>query len=427
MKSRIAASTILFSVFLSVRFLSVNAAAEPLPTAAPESVGLSSERLSRITDVLRSDVAKGTIPGAVLLVSRHGKIAYFEAVGQLDPQANNLMGKDAIFRIYSMTKPIVTVCAMMLVEQGRLALGDPIAKHLPEFKDVKVGEEKRNADGKVTLDMVESKRPMTIQDLMRHTSGLTYGFFGEGAVKAEYLKADLNAGDPTTAEFTARLAKLPLAYQPGTTWEYSQSTDVLGRVIEVVTGKPLYQALKEMLLDPLGMVDTSFYVTEAAKQRRLAEPFSNDRTIGAGAVVNDPRVVRKYESGGGGLVGTAEDYARFLQMLANGGTLEGKRFLSPKTIGYMTSDHMSDVIRRGPYDLMGPGYRFGLGFAVRTDAGVAPVAGSPGDYYWGGAGGTYFWVDPKERMFVVFMMQSPSKRVSYRPLIRNLVYAAVVE
>jgi CubicO group peptidase (beta-lactamase class C family) len=422
MRTGIAASTLLFSFFLAFA-----AAAEPLPTAAPDSVGLSSERLSRLTEYLRSDIAKGTIPGAVLLVSRNGKIAYFEAMGRLDPQANTLMGKDAIFRIYSMSKPIVTVCAMMLVEQGRLSLGDPVAKYLPEFKDVKVGEETKGADGKVTLELVDSKRPMTVQDLMRHTSGLTYGFFGEGAVKTAYLEANLNAGDPTLAEFTARLAKLPLVYQPGTTWEYSQSTDVLGRVIEVVTGKPLLQALKEMLLDPLGMVDTSFYATDPAKQRRLAEPFTNDRTIGAGAVVDDPRVVRKYESGGGGLLATANDYARFLQMLANGGTLEGKRFLSPKTIAYMTSDHMGDAMRRSPYDLMGPGYRFGLGFAVRTDAGVAPVAGSPGDYYWGGAGGTYFWVDPREKMFVVFMMQSPSKRVPYRPLIRNMVYAAIVK
>jgi CubicO group peptidase (beta-lactamase class C family) len=422
MRSRIAASAFLIGLSLSV-----SVAAEPLPTAAPESVGLSAERLNRITDHLRSDIAKGTIPGAVLLVSRRGKIAYFEAIGQLDPQASSLMGKDAIFRIYSMSKPIVTVCAMMLVEQGRLALGDAVANYLPEFKDVKVGEEKKDADGKVTLELVASKRAMTVQDLMRHTSGLTYGFFGEGAVKAAYLGADLGAGDPTTAEFTARLAKLPLVYQPGTTWEYSQSTDVLGRVIEVVTGKPLYQALKEMLLDPLGMVDTSFYVADSAKQRRLAEPFSSDRTIGAGAIFNDPRVVLKYESGGGGLVGTADDYARFLQMLSNGGTLEGKHFLSPKTIAYMTSDHMGDVIRRGPYDLLGPGYRFGLGFGVRTDAGVAPVAGSSGDYYWGGAGGTYFWVDPKEKMFVVFMMQSPSKRVPYRTLLRNMVYAAIVE
>jgi len=422
MRTKLAATTLLIGLLLSLP-----AVAEPLPTAAPASVGLSSERLNRITEFLRADIAKGTIPGAVLLISRQGKIAYFEAIGSLDSQANSKMGKDAIFRIYSMSKPITTVCAMMLVEQGKLALGDPVAKYIPEFKDVKVGEEKRDADGKVTLELVASKRPMTIQDLMRHSSGLTYGFFGEGAVKKAYLEANLSAGDPDNAEFSGRLARLPLVYQPGTTWDYSQSTDVLGRVIEVVTGKPLYQAFKEMLLDPLGMVDTSFYVTDPAKQRRLAEPFTNDRTIGAGAEFNDPRVVRKYESGGGGLVGTAEDYARFLQMLANGGTLDGKRYLSPKTIAYMTADHMGDVVRRGPYDLIGPGYRFGLGFAVRTDAGVAPIAGSAGDYYWGGAGGTYFWVDPKEKMFVVFMMQSPSKRAPYRPLLRNMIYAAIVE
>src|SRR5262245_39436806 len=268
---------------------------------------------------------------------------------------------------------------------------------------------------------------MTVQDLMRHISGLTYGFFGEGAVKKAYRDANLGEGDPTASEFADRLAKLPLVYQPGTTWDYSQSTDVLGVVVEAVTGKPLFAALKEMLLDPLGMTDTSFYVTDPAKQPRIAEPFANDRTIGAGAVVNDPRAARKYESGGGGLVGTATDYARFLQMLANGGALDGKRYLGPRTIAYMTSDHMGDVIRRGPYDLLGPGYKFGLGFGVRIEAGLAPQAGSQGDYYWGGAGGTYFWVDPKEKMFVVYMMQSPSKRAQYRALLRNMVYAAIVE
>jgi CubicO group peptidase (beta-lactamase class C family) len=423
MRTKIAASTF----FLLGLLLSFTAIAEPLATAPPESVGLSSERLNRISEVLRGDIAKGAIPGTVLLISRHGKIAHFEALGSLDPQAKTLMGKDAIFRIYSMSKPITSVCIMMLVEQGRIALGDPVAKYIPQFKDVKVGEEKRGSDGKVTLELVASKRPMTIQDLMRHTSGLTYGFFGEGAVKKAYLDANLGAGDPDNAEFTDRLAKLPLVYQPGTTWEYSQSTDVLGRVIEVVTGKSLYQAMKEMLLDPLGMPDTSFYVTDPAKQGRIAEPFSNDRAIGAGAELNDPRIARKYESGGGGLTGTATDYARFLQMLINGGTLEGRRYLSPRTIAYMTSDHMGEAIRRSPYDLLGPGYRFGLGFGVRTDAGVAPQPGSAGEYYWGGAGGTAFWVDPKEKMFVVFMMQSPSKRVQYRVLLRNMIYAAIVE
>ena len=195
---------------------------------------------------------------------------------------------------------------------------------------------------------------MTVQDLMRHSSGLTYGFFGTGEVKKAYLDANLGAGDPDNAEFVERLAKLPLFAQPGTTWEYSHATDVLGRVIEVVTGKPLLAALKEMLLDPLGMTDTSFYVTEPARQARLAEPFANDRTFGPGTEFSEPRVAKKYESGGGGMVGTATDYARFLQMLANGGTLDGKRYLGPKTIAYMTSDHMGDVVRRGPYDAARP-------------------------------------------------------------------------
>jgi CubicO group peptidase (beta-lactamase class C family) len=337
------------------------------------------------------------------------------------------MGKDAIFRIYSMTKPIATVCAMMLVEEGKLALSDPVAKYIPEFKDVKVAQETRDSDGKVTLELVAPARPMTVQDLMRHTSGLTYGFFGAGAVKKLYLAADLYKEPFTTAEFAVRVAKLPLAFQPGTTWEYSHATDILGRVIEVAAGKAFHEYMKEALLDPLGMTDTAFYVTDPAKQTRLAEPFPNDRAIGAGIDISNPRIETKHALGGQGLVGTAMDYARFLQMLLNGGTLDARRYLSPKTVAYMTADHMADVIRRGPYDLFGPGYKFGLGFAVRTEAGVAPIAGSPGEYYWGGAAGTYFWVDPREKMFVVFMMQSPKMRVPYRTLLRNMVYAAIVE
>jgi CubicO group peptidase (beta-lactamase class C family) len=399
------------------------AMAEPLATASPQSVGFAGDRLQRLTNTLTAEIGKGTIPGAVLLIVRNGKVAYFESLGALDPEKKTPMRKDAIFRIYSMSKPITTTVAMMLVEQGRLALVDPVAKYLPEFKDVQVGEEKPDK----TLELVPPRRAMTIQDLMRHTSGLTYGFFGEGAVKKAYQAANLNEGDPSTAEFVARLAKLPLVYHPGTTWDYSQATDVLGRVIEVVTGKPLLAAFRETLLDPLGMSDTSFYVTDPAKQARIAEPFANDRTIGAGAQFNDPREARKYESGGGGLQSTVEDYARFLAMLANGGELDGKRYLSPKTVAYMTSDHMGDVIKRGPYDLVGPGYKFGLGFAVRSEAGVSGLAGSPGDYTWGGAGGTYFWVDPKEKMFVIYMMQSPSKRVPFRIMLRDMVYAAMIE
>jgi CubicO group peptidase (beta-lactamase class C family) len=422
MKAKLA----LYSVVLCLLF-PLRALGDTLPSAPPESIGLSSKRLQLLTDTLKAGIAKGDIPGVVLIISRHGKIGYFEAMGSLDPDKKTPMTKDAIFRIYSMSKPITSILAMMLCEDGRLALGDPVAKYLPEFKDVKVGEERKDTSGNVTLELVAPKQAMTIQDLLRHSSGLTYGFFGEGAVKKAYREANLEEGDPTTAEFAERLAKLPLVYHPGTTWDYSQSTDVLGRVIEVVTGKSLYQAAKDMLLDPLGMTDTSFYVTDPAKQGRIAEPFAHDRAIGAGVVVNDPRVARKYESGGGGMVSTATDYARFLLMLSNGGTLDGKRYVAPRILAYMTSDHMGDVVRRGPYDLLGPGYKFGLGFAVRTESGLAPYAGSAGDFYWGGAGGTAFWVDPKERMFVVYMMQSPGKRLQYRVLLRNMIYAAIAE
>jgi CubicO group peptidase (beta-lactamase class C family) len=404
-------------------FAPVPASADRLANTGTGNGGFAADRLQRLTEALQAEIGKGTMPGVVLMIQRNGKVAYLEALGALDPERKTPMRKDAIFRIYSMSKPITTTAAVMLVEQGRLTLSDPVQKYLPDFKDVKVGEEKPDK----TLALVAPRRPMTVQDLMRHTSGLTYGFFGEGAVKQAYREANLQAGDPSTAEVVARLAKLPLVYQPGTTWDYSQATDVLGRLVEVVAGKPLSAALREMLFDPLGMPDTSFYLEDQSKYPRLAEPFAGDRSIGAGAVLNDPRQVLKYESGGGGLLSTVADYARFLTMLANGGELDGKRYLSPKTVAYMTSDHMGDVIKRGPYDLLGPGYKFGLGFAVRTEAGVSPLAGSPGEFTWGGAAGTYFWVDPKEKMFVIYMMQAPSKRVPMRLLLRDMVYAAMLE
>ena len=402
--------------------------AADLPQAKPDEVGLSSARLARITQRLKDDTAKGTIPGVVVLVARHGKVAYYESIGSLDPETKAPMGKDAIFRIYSMTKPIVTLAAMMLVEEGRLALEHPVALYLPQFKDVKVGVEKKDAAGGApTLELAAPARPMTVQDLMRHTAGLTYGFFGTGLVKKAYVDAGLLSGDFTNAEFTDRIAKLPLVYQPGTVWDYSHATDVLGRLVEVVSGKSLYQFAKERILDPLGMKDTAFYVTDKAKHARVAEPFKIDRVIGAGAEFGDPRVAGKWESGGGGMVGTAMDYARFLQMLLNGGRLDGKRYVSPHTVAYMTADHTMNPIVPGPYYLPGPGYGFGLGFAVRRETGVAPIPGSAGEYYWGGAGGTYFWVDPKRDMFVVFMMQSPKRRVAYRALLRNMVYAAITK
>jgi len=361
-----------------------------------------------------------------LLVARHGKIAYFESTGTLNPATKAPMTKDAIFRIYSMSKAVTTVSAMMLVEEGKLALSDPVAKYIPQFAKIKVAVERPAEDGgKATLELVVPRRPITIQDLMRHTSGITYGFFGASPVKRAYVEAGVAKGDFTNEEFADRIAKLPLAYQPGTTWDYSHSTDILGRVVEVISGMSLYQFEKLRLFDVLGMNDTSYYVTSPAKQSRIAEPFPNERTIGIDAQFGDPRVAGKWESGGGGLVSTAADYARFLQMLLNGGTLDGKRCLSSRTVAFMTSDHVGDGIVPGPLYLPGPGYGFGLGFAVRRAAGVAPDEGSAGDYTWNGVGGTHFWVDPKEDMFVLFLIQSPRQRQHYMTVMRNMIYAAI--
>jgi CubicO group peptidase (beta-lactamase class C family) len=418
----------LLAVALLCFMTAVAVEAQSLPSARPEQVGLSSERLQRITDMLKADVDKRMIPGAVVLVARHGKIAYFETVGVRDPATKVPMTKDSIFRIYSMSKPITSVSAMMLWEDGRFNLSEPVSKYIPQMGGLKVGVEKPDPNGgKPTLELVPTRRDMTIQDLFRHTSGLTYGFFGPGQVKKMYAEAKVWNDYPSNAELVDRLAKLPLAYQPGTTWDYSHSTDVLGRLVEVISRQSLYQFEKERLLDQIGMKDTSFYVTDKVKQSRIAEPFPDDRSIGVDAEFNDPRVSQAAESGGGGMVGTAMDYARFLQMLLNGGTFEGKRILGPKTVAYMTADHLGTAIEQGPLYLPGAGFGFGLGFAVRKDAGVSPFAGSVGEYNWGGAGGTYFWVDPKEDMFVVFMMQSPKHRVPYRYLLKDMVYAAVTK
>ena len=399
-----------------------------LPRAKPEAVGMSSERLARITATLAADVEAKKLPGAILLVARHGKVVQFDTVGKIDADGSAPMTKDAIFRIYSMTKPITTLTAVMLVEEGKLLLSDPVSKYIPAFAKMQVGVEKADAaGGKPSLELVAARRQITIQDLMRHTSGITYGFFGGGLVKAAYNHTELAKDDASIEVLADRLSKLPLAYQPGTTWDYGYSTDVLGRVVEVVTGKTLYQAMKERILDPLGLVDTSFYVTDRAKHARVVEPFADDRVIGRNAEFGDPRIALKLELGGSGMMSTAVDYARFLQMLLNGGTLEGKRYVSPKTLGFMTSDHLGQSIATTPLYLPGPGYGFGLGFGVRRVSGEAAFPAEAGSYFWGGAGGTYFWVDPKTDMFVVFMMQSPKQREYYRPLLHDMVYAAVMK
>ena len=396
------------------------AQAQVLPPVKPEQVGLSGERLGQLSGMLKAEIDKGAIPGATLLVARHGKLAWFEAMGVLDPAGRAPMTKDAIFRIYSMSKPVTSLAAMMLVEDGRIALGDPVSKYLPQLGGLKVGVEKPGAGGP-TLELEPARREMTIQDLLRHTSGLTYGIFGTGLVKKAYLDAKVWEDYPSNAELVDRLARLPLMHQPGTTWEYSHSTDVLGRVVEVVSRRTLGEFMSARIFGPLGMRDTAFYAADPAKHARVVEPFAHDRSIGLNAELNDPRVVQKWESGGGGLVSTTMDYARFAQMLLNGGSLNGKRLVSPKTVAFMAADHLGPGVASGP----GPGYGFGLGFAVRKDVGLSSLPGSVGEYYWGGAAGTYFWIDPKEELIVVYMMQSPKQRLAARNLIRNMVYGAV--
>jgi CubicO group peptidase (beta-lactamase class C family) len=398
------------------------ASAETAVARQPDIAGLSQERLGKLRAVLRSDVNEGRIPGAVVLIARDGQIAMFEAIGFRDRAANAQMQKDAIFRLYSMTKPIVSVAAMMLVEEGRLLLSDPVSKHIPELKGLKVGVEKPGADGKPELELVPARREMTVQDLLRHTSGITYGIFGRSLVKAAYNALNPLDGNQTSGEFVAKLAKLPLAFQPGTTWDYGQSTDLLGVLIERIAGKPLDMFLEERILGPLGMKDAGFFVPEA-QQGRLAEAQPEG---GKPQRLLDVSKRPTFLAGGHGMVSTASDYLRFSQMLLNGGELDGVRLLSRKTVEYMTSNHLGDL-SRGPAFSPGPGYGFGLGFGVRIMAGTASVPGSVGDYYWSGLGGTYFWVDPKERLIAILMLQAPSQRDYYRMLFRDMVYAALVK
>jgi CubicO group peptidase (beta-lactamase class C family) len=337
------------------------------------------------------------------------------------------MPPDAIFRIASMTKPLVSVATMMLYEEGRLFLNDPVSKHIPELANRQVGVERLDpATGKTVFYTVPAVSEMTIQDLLRHTSGFTYGNRGTTQVHKLYEAGTSRPSrELTPQEFIERLAKLPLLNQPGTTWEYGVSTDVLGRVVEVVAGKPLGQVLAERILRPLKMADTGFVVSDD-RRARLAQALAVDPDTGKEIKLFDPTKPPKFECGGGCGVSTAGDYVRFTQMLLNRGTLDGTRILGRKTIEYMTSDHLGTHIAPGQAYSPGPGYGFGLGFAVRKETGVAPLTGSAGDYNWGGAFGTGFWVDPKEELTVVFMAQAPGPiRTHYRQLLKTLVLEAL--
>jgi CubicO group peptidase (beta-lactamase class C family) len=390
-----------------------------LPTAKPEEVGLSQAALDRLSVALTDRIAAGHIPGAVAMVARHGKVAFHESFGRLNPAADKPMGTDAIFRIYSMTKPLVSVAVMMLWEEGRILLGDPIGKYIPAFNNTMVGIISGNMYFRTDAD-----RPITIQDLLRHTSGLTYEFRGDTPIHEAYAKARVARLKQSNADQVEELAALPLLHQPGTVWEYSRSTDVLGRLVEVISGQSLGTFLSQRILIPLGMTDSGFSVPPA-HQSRIAEPFLKDPENGSDVALLDVRRPALFESGGGGMVSTAMDYARFLGMLLGNGRLGTTRLLGRKTVELMTSDHLGTIT--GASDLLPPGHGFGLGFAVRTQPGLAPFPGSVGTYFWGGAAGTTFWVDPAERLYAVLMIQAPVQREHYRVLFRDMVYAAVAD
>jgi len=371
-----------------------------------------------LSDAFKREVDKGTLPGATVLVARRGQIGWFDAIGRQSPLAAAPMAQDSIFRIFSMTKPIVSVGIMTLIEDGYFLLSDPVAKFIPEFADQKVGIE-HNGE----LELVPLQRQMTVQDLLRHTSGITYDHTGNGLVQRLYQRSRLRSRKITNAEHASLVASLPLMCQPGAEWNYSRSTDILGRIIEVVSGKSLSAYLAERILAPLQMAETAFHTPEA-NAGRLAEAFPTDPWSGEKIQLFNMLERPVMESGGGGLVSTTMDYARFSQMLLSGGTLDGVRIIGRKTLELMASDHLGPEVKVDS-PLMPPGHGFGLGFAVRTHAGIAPFPGSLGQFFWSGMAGTFFWIDPKEDLFAVFMMQGPGQRAYIRSMLRDLVYAAV--
>jgi len=386
----------------------------------------SAEGLAKVSDYIRNEIATGKIPGAILLLQQHGKPVYYENFGVRDVATQLSMSADTIFRLYSMSKPITSVMAMMLVEEGKLSLDDPVSKYIPAFAQMKVGVEKKAGDGNETLVLEPLARPVTIKDLLRHTSGLPYGYHGGGMVRELYAEANLFQSNLGNADFVAKVATLPLAEQPGTAWDYGFSTDVLGRVVEVVSGKTLLQFEKERLLDPLGMTETAFFVADPAKFPRIAEPMPEDRNINPTTPMRDIRRPLEWESGGGGMVGTIGDYARFTQMLLNGGSYEGRRYLKPETVALMASDHVGPEtkIARDHSYYPGANSGFGLGFAVRTSV-PAGTSWPLGEYRWDGVGGTFFFIDPEDDLFGIFMVQTPSQRGRIQLALKTLIYQAM--
>jgi CubicO group peptidase (beta-lactamase class C family) len=387
----------------------------------PPGARLAIEKLDGIENFINGEIGAGRIPGAVVLVQQHGKPVYLKWFGLRDPDKGTPMTEDAIFPIHSVTKTITSVAAMMLIDRGRIAFGDPVSKYIPSFADMKVGVERKDEGGKAVLDADAPRRPMTVEDLLLHTSGITYGFYGQGLVKAAY--DGIYLGDLDNAGFAERIAKVPLAEQPGTLWDYGHSADILGRVIEVASGQSLYRFEKQNLFDPLGMTTTRFFLTDPGERARYAQPLAKDRHVERNSLD-----VTRWESGGGGMVSTIADFARYGQMLLNGGSLDGKTYLSPAAFKAMTTDHIGPGagVARNYFYYPGDGFGFGYGFGVRTDPGLAIPSppGSPGEFKWDGATGVYLSVDRSQDMFFVVMQDAPSGRQHVNRTIKQIIYDA---
>jgi len=414
--------TAAFFVVLAALWTASAALSETPPFGPPSGATIAVEKLFPIADFINGEVAAGRIPGAIVLVQQHGKPVYLKCFGKRDPDRGTPMTEDAIFPIHSVTKTITSVAAMMLVDRGKIALNDQVSRYIPSFAGITVGVERKDESGQTVLDRVPLRRPITLEDLLLHTSGITYGFYGNGLVKAAY--AGIYLGDFDNAGFAERIAKVPLAEQPRTLWDYGHSADVLGRVIEVASGQSLYQFEKQNLLDPLGMTTTKFFLTDPAERARYAQPLRKDRHVERNSLD-----VTRWESGGGGMVSTIADFARYGQMLLNGGTLDGKIYLSPASFKAMTTDHIGPGtgVAHDFYYYPGDGFGFGYGFAVRVDPGLAIPSppGSPGEFKWDGATGAYIVVDRAEDMFFVVMQDSPSGRQHVNRTIKKIIYDAI--
>jgi CubicO group peptidase (beta-lactamase class C family) len=394
----------------------------------PAGARFNEAKLAKITEFFANEVATGKIAGANVLIQQHGKPVYHQIFGVQDVASKAPITDKTIFRLSSLTKVITSVVAMELIQDGKLKLDDPVSKYIPSFANMKVGVEKKADDGSKTLELVPLVRPITVLDLLRHTSGITYGFYGDSLVRKAYKEANIYAGEFDLAEFAERIAKLPLHNQPGALWQYGHSTDILARIMEIVSGKSLFEIEKEKLLDPLGMTDTGFFVTEPERLARLAQPVPNDSDFRVGRQYRT-EVRQKWESASGGMVSTMSDFSRLAQMLLGGGTFEGKTYLSPKTFELMASDHIGkgSGVERDHFYFPGDGFGMGLGFAVRTDPGNAkpPPPGSLGELKWDGAAGCYLVIDRKQDMFFVVLEQTPTERQRVQRTLKQLVYEAM--